>query len=759
MWNNLAGKVGTQDWSGALQKLGNAVAPPPGTEDYDEDEDDYEEDEYTDEEYEEYEEENNEAPALGFVGLLARALDHNDARYDESRGNEEASRRNYTIGGDDASPGPSQPEGKPHPVDDSSQPQIVGTPLPETTYPVGGQATTIRSEEGNQAEYPQVEKLPVSPLVPFTDTATHDKRNDTFESGRYESRSQPLSSNSSHSRQEQLHRPPNSPILAELQASSPPITPGRPETMTPVENSGTKDPQILPTSIQTGKETVGLESAPSPKSEVQDACLKLREAENKILELEERLLRGDILFEEQREKLMIDFQKKEARRLEASAEEYQHKLMQVENQYRQEISALETRMACEKKEFIQREQSLKNVIEQSKELADRTEKDLRTMTTRHESTVAKVTQQEQRAHRATEEKLAATMALVDERDAMILELNKKINSLESVMNEHEEGVEEVEQEVEELQVENDELQEKIDRLQDECMLLKKRNIDLEDQATKLGPLQMELTMLREERDRERAQNSSVVQTTITSHSQVEAERDSAIAEARDLKQQLSALSGDLSILRADQERLLTANTNLQTALEAFQDERQAEIKMLEDQRMESENAIAAANAEALTVMREAHAQELRIAELKAQEALERISGERDDVRLMLKTAQTENVKTRRLLDEAIQRLKNTQEDVVDRTLMKNILLDWCTMKEKEKRIQVLELMASVLHFTDKEKESVHLTHVDIDSVRSKVVGAIAAPLPPSKASVDKLEGENVSEKWINFLLAETDDDR
>mmetsp|Transcript_95924 Transcript_95924/g.268529 ORF Transcript_95924/g.268529 Transcript_95924/m.268529 type:complete len:136 (-) Transcript_95924:19-426(-) len=128
-----------------------------------------------------------------------------------------------------------------------------------------------------------------------------------------------------------------------------------------------------------------------------------------------------------------------------------------------------------------------------------------------------------------------------------------------------------------------------------------------------------------------------------------------------------------------------------------------------------------------------------------------------ELQMTLNKLKAENSQTRRSLDEAIHRLQTTQEDIIDRTLMKNILLDWCTMKDKDKRHQVLQLMASVLHFTDEEKEKVHLTHMDIESVRSRVVGALAAPLPPSKAKLEALEGENVSEKWVNFLMAETDD--
>jgi hypothetical protein len=67
-------------------------------------------------------------------------------------------------------------------------------------------------------------------------------------------------------------------------------------------------------------------------------------------------------------------------------------------------------------------------------------------------------------------------------------------------------------------------------------------------------------------------------------------------------------------------------------------------------------------------------------------------------------------------------------------------------------------MANVLHFTEEEREKVHLTHMDIENIRTRFVGAIAAPLPPSKANVEHLQGENVREKWINFLMAETDND-
>ena len=47
--------------------------------------------------------------------------------------------------------------------------------------------------------------------------------------------------------------------------------------------------------------------------------------------------------------------------------------------------------------------------------------------------------------------------------------------------------------------------------------------------------------------------------------------------------------------------------------------------------------------------------------------------------------------------------------------------------------------------------------MDIQSVRSSIVNAVAAPLPPSKADIEHLEGTNVADKFVNFLMAETDD--
>lgn len=774
MWNHLAAKVGTQDWSGTLQKIGNAVAPPPG------EDDDYEDDDGS---YDDDYEVEDDRPAFGFVGMLARALDKTNEEYEEEEAEPEKGKNQ------------SKASTVAIPEEALTLPYVAGYSTPTSPHLPPPDSNDFRKEELDaQPPYQSTKKsdidtvrllLPPKPLLRDSDsTLPHVACNGTrappndAQAPRSETQ-QEIVHNLVAFRNEQgdaeiLKRSPDAHDASSScwQAAGDPSSSTCGRQALEIEKFATGEPPIpkmeandhdlptllAPALVQTVALVPSVHSGQPTSLSDSDWKAMLQQAEERIFQLQKLLTEQSERFAQLRENLLLEFQQKEARLMEATTEEYQHELAQAKHQYHSEIQALEMRTATEKKDFLENQERLHKLVEESNAQAERAKMLLEKVTQQHNSTVVQVAQQEQRSLRMAEEKVAQTMALLDERDDLISTLKQKIKILESKMNDREKGVEEAEQEVEELQIENEELHDKNDHLQDECSKLREKVAILENEATQLGPLQMELTMLREERDRERAKNQSVVKSTMTSHSQVESERDCAIAEVRDLKQQLAAVIADLEISRTDRERLLTANHNLQSALEAFQDERQAEIKILEEQRLESEVAINAAHAEAVEIIKHTHCEDIRRVELLAEDNLRKVMEQRDEVKLTLKKLQAENIQTRRSLDEAIHRLQTTQEDVIDRTLMKNILLDWCIMKNKEKRHQVLELMANVLHFTDEEKESVHLTHLDIDSVRSKVVGAIAAPLPPSKASLEQLQGENVSEKWISFLMAETDDD-
>lgn len=106
-------------------------------------------------------------------------------------------------------------------------------------------------------------------------------------------------------------------------------------------------------------------------------------------------------------------------------------------------------------------------------------------------------------------------------------------------------------------------------------------------------------MLKEARDRERAHRENAAVNAESNQAELEAERDVALSTARDMERQLKATLADLEIAKADADRILMANVNLQSALEAFQSERDAEMSMVEEQRAEAEQATAAAHAAAI----------------------------------------------------------------------------------------------------------------------------------------------------------------
>lgn len=256
-------------------------------------------------------------------------------------------------------------------------------------------------------------------------------------------------------------------------------------------------------------------------------------------------------------------------------------------------------------------------------------------------------------------------------------------------------------------------------------------------------------MLKEDHSREKAKVQNVAASTESITAHLESERDEALARGHDLQLQLSAALADLDIAKSDVERTMISNGNLQAALEAFQNEREAEVAMLEESRREQEEVMSAAHAAALDATHEANQAEIRQIQRVADAAVTHSMDEIKRLEDKLEAYRMENVQTRRSLDEAIKRLQATQDDVIDRTYMKNITLDWLMKTDRREKGQVLELMASVLHFSEAEKEKVHID--DGGGLRKLV-----AP-PPSKADLDHLEGDNVREKWVNFLIAEAED--
>jgi hypothetical protein len=109
----------------------------------------------------------------------------------------------------------------------------------------------------------------------------------------------------------------------------------------------------------------------------------------------------------------------------------------------------------------------------------------------------------------------------------------------------------------------------------------------------------------------------------------------------------------------------------------------------------------------------------------------------------------EKKKMQKTLEIAVSQMRNTDDDVVDRALVTNLFVDYI---KKRRSLDVLALIGKILNFTDEQKEAVGLkvpSQNYIKSLITSIVGPLAPPSPP------EVEGDNLAELWINFLLTES----
>jgi len=352
-----------------------------------------------------------------------------------------------------------------------------------------------------------------------------------------------------------------------------------------------------------------------------------------------------------------------------------------------------------------------------------------------------------------EKNLKKITSELDNKNAEMKKLNVTLADAQKVIKEKAKEHEEVEDEADELHNENEELHQKVEDLEKAKEKLKEKVKSLESNSSNSMGLQIELQLLKDEKDREVQKVEDLKESKNSSQAALSAERDAAKAEVLDLQQRLAAVQADLEVAQADYYRAMTSSSNLQEAMAAFSDEREAEIALLEDSRNTSEEALLAAHELALQAMKQENNRVVQEMHMASDKAVTNMMNDLKESEAKQEVARRESVSLRRSLDEAIQRLQTNEEDVIDRALMKNILLDWHSKSGKAKR-DVMAVMSSVLHFSDSEKEKCFLN--DTGNGIGKVVGSLAPPIASPAISLDDLEGNNIKEKWVNFLLSESD---
>jgi len=220
-------------------------------------------------------------------------------------------------------------------------------------------------------------------------------------------------------------------------------------------------------------------------------------------------------------------------------------------------------------------------------------------------------QKQLRALYLADQKADEAMKKLGGANSKIKNLSQEIENLNTMVRKQKESAEILEREIKELKEENELLEDHIHEIDEDNDAAQEKIESLEDEKNKLRGLQMELHMVKEERDRDRAEIQSTVKSASSNVNKICTERDEARSQAQTAQQQLEATLADLEIMKSDFERLTLSNGNLQRALEAFQNERDAELDLLDEQRKNADMVQKAANDAKVVALREENEAKMR----------------------------------------------------------------------------------------------------------------------------------------------------
>jgi hypothetical protein len=233
-----------------------------------------------------------------------------------------------------------------------------------------------------------------------------------------------------------------------------------------------------------------------------------RKLERRCRELEDRLMQAEArtqvledaaalskvaLAKSERDamdRLREEFQEKEARLLSAAAEDHEQELRFLKNDAEIQVQSLRQEMAQERDVFEREREYFEQLVAEANARAEQAERQFQRERTRQESTMSQSQKQHDREVQMRAEKLAETMALLDEREDKVSKLKALVQSLQSKLNEHAEGAQLAEDEVEELHHENEELRQAVQRLDVTCKDLQKKNSELHADSNKLSELKV-----------------------------------------------------------------------------------------------------------------------------------------------------------------------------------------------------------------------------------------------------------------------------
>lgn len=194
--------------------------------------------------------------------------------------------------------------------------------------------------------------------------------------------------------------------------------------------------------------------------------------------------------EESREAMLLAFQEKEARLLQAAAEESDQSIKQLQRQSDELVGTLTTKLEDQEHAISSEREEWERRLKEAEDRTVLAERGGQHAVSQYESSSSQTQQRQERSLRMTEDKLAQTLAMLDEREEQIAQLKNMVKSMSSEMNDHREGVREVEDEVDELRHQNEVLQHRLDTSQTECSELHEEVSKLQADTGNLGSLKV-----------------------------------------------------------------------------------------------------------------------------------------------------------------------------------------------------------------------------------------------------------------------------
>ncbi|CAG8628915.1 3209_t:CDS:2 [Paraglomus brasilianum] len=264
--------------------------------------------------------------------------------------------------------------------------------------------------------------------------------------------------------------------------------------------------------------------------------------------------------------------------------------------------------------------------------------------------------------------------------------------------------------------------------------------------------------------------------------QLRGSKDDMITCIKQLEREIEVLQSEKEAIKLEKDAESESLNNLQGVLEEFQAAKESEIREIVEG---IERKLSITTTELSEYKERAIRAESELSQVK--DEINRVQQYEKDIKeknLLIGKLRHEAVILNEHLTEALRRMREeSSENNVDRRLITNLLIAFFnTPRGDSKRFEILQLMGSVLHWTDEQKEQVGLIRKAPSTPRSsdertsrwgsglwtptteRPRSRLSEDIPRTRAisaeipRTDEGSKESFSDMWISFLLNEATKD-